>query len=100
MYKIEKFFIALGITSIVLVVAFSIYQATINAMEIKEIKNEIKELIADDLAFKYCFKELGFQIGFEESEKVAAEKADQMYYEEIWKNTKKTAEQFLKKSGN
>lgn len=52
MYKIEKFFIALGITPIVLLVAFSIYQATINAMEIKEIKNEIKELRADNEAFK------------------------------------------------
>lgn len=68
MYKIEKFFIALGITSIVLLVAFSIYQATINAMEIKEIKNEIKELRADDEAFKYCFKELDFVIGFEGTE--------------------------------
>lgn len=68
MYKIEKFFISLGITSIVLLVAFSIYQATINAMEIKEIKNEIKELRADDEAFKFCFKKLGFVIGFEESE--------------------------------
>lgn len=81
MYKIEKFFIAFGITPIVLLVAFSIYQATINAMEIKEIKNEIKELRADDEAFKYCFKELGFKIGFEESEKVAAEKTDQMQEE-------------------
>lgn len=68
MYKIEKFFISLGITSIVLLFAFSIYQATINAMEIKEIKNEIKELRADDEAFKFCFKKLGFVIGFEESE--------------------------------
>lgn len=68
MYKIEKFFISLGITSIVLLVAFSIYQATINVMEIKEIKNEIKELRADDEAFKFCFKKLGFVIGFEESE--------------------------------
>lgn len=65
MYKIEKFFIALGITPIDLLVAFSIYQATINAMEIKEIKNEIKELRADNEAFKYCFKELGFKIGFD-----------------------------------
>ena len=69
MYKIEKFFIALSITPIVLLVAFGIYQATINTMEIKEIKNEIKKLIADDEAFKYCFNELGFKIGFEESEK-------------------------------
>lgn len=68
MYKIEKFFISLGITSIVLLFAFSIYQATINAIEIKEIKNEIKELRADDEAFKFCFKKLGFVIGFEESE--------------------------------
>lgn len=88
MYKIEKFFIALGITPIVLLIAFSIYQATINAMEIKEIKNEIKELRADDEAFKYCFKELGFKIGFEESEKVAAEKADQLYYEEMFSQPK------------
>lgn len=65
MYKIEKFFIELCITPIVLLVAFSIYQTTINAMEIKEIKKEIKELIADDEAFKYCFKELGFKIGFD-----------------------------------
>lgn len=36
MDKIEKFFIALGITPIVLLVAFSIYQTTINAMEIKD----------------------------------------------------------------
>lgn len=70
MNKIEKFLIALGITPIVLLVAFSIYQATINAMEIKEIKNEIKELRADNEAFKYCFKELGFKIGFEESETI------------------------------
>lgn len=89
MYKIEKFFIALGgITPIVLLVAFSIYQATINAMEIKEIKNEIKELRADDEAFKYCFKELGFKIGFEESEQIAAEKAEQMYYEEMFPQPK------------
>lgn len=88
MDKIEKFFIALGITPIVLLVAFSIYQATINAMEIKKIKNEIKELIADDAAFKYCFKELGFKIGFEESEKIAAEKAEQMYYEEMFPQSK------------
>lgn len=67
MDKIEKFLI---FTPIVLLVAFSFYKATINAMEIREIKNEIKELIADDEAFKYCFKELGFKIGFEESETI------------------------------
>ena len=67
MDNIEKFLI---FTPIVLLVAFSFYKATINAMEIREIKNEIKELRADDEAFKYCFKELEFKIGFEESETI------------------------------
>ena len=56
--------------------------------DIRELKKVVKELCSDDEAFKYCFKELGFKIGFEELEKVAAENADQMYYEEMFSQPK------------
>ena len=38
--------------------------------DIRELKKEVKELSSDNEAFKLCFKELGFKIGFEELEKV------------------------------
>ena len=40
---------------------------TINS-DIRKLKNEVKELRSENEAFKFCFKKLGFVIGFEESE--------------------------------
>lgn len=70
MDKITKIFIVLNIAPIILLIAIFIYQTTINTMEIKVIKNEVKELRSENEAFKLCFKELGFKIGFEELEQV------------------------------
>ena len=56
--------------------------------DIRELKKVVKELCSDDEAFKLCFKELGFKIGFEEAEQIAAEKADKMYYEEMFSQPK------------
>ena len=36
--------------------------------DIRKLKNEVKELRSENEAFKFCFKKLGFVIGFEESE--------------------------------
>lgn len=41
--------------------------------DIRELKKEVIELRSENEAFKLCFKELGFKIGFEEIEKVAEE---------------------------
>jgi len=39
--------------------------------DIRDLKKEVKELRSENEAFKLCFKELGFKIGFEEIEKAA-----------------------------
>lgn len=46
-------------------------QLGLHNSDIRELKKEVKELRSENEAFKLCFKELGFKIGFEEIEKVA-----------------------------
>ena len=48
-------------------------QIGLHNSDIRELKKEVKELRSENEAFKICFKELGFKIGFEELEKVVEE---------------------------
>lgn len=43
-------------------------QLVLHNSDIRKLKNEVKELRSENEAFKFCFKKLGFVIGFEESE--------------------------------
>ena len=43
-------------------------QLVLHNSDIRKLKNEVKELLSENEAFKFCFKKLGFVIGFEESE--------------------------------
>lgn len=55
---------------IILGIGIGIFCAVIGLhnSDIRKLKNEVKELRSENEAFKFCFKKLGFVIGFEESE--------------------------------
>lgn len=57
------FFIGLGIFCAVIGLQLGLHDS-----DIRKLKNEVKELRSENEAFKFCFKKLGFVIGFEESE--------------------------------
>ena len=40
-------------------------QLGLHNSDIRELKKEVKELRSENEAFKICFKELGFKIGFD-----------------------------------
>lgn len=66
MTEIERrlyFFIGLGIFCAVIGLQLGLHNS-----DIMKLKNEVKELRSENEAFKFCFKKLGFVIGFEESE--------------------------------
>ena len=87
MDKLYKIILGISI-GVVISCAVIVSQLGLHNSDIKELKKAVKELCSDDEAFKLCFKELGFKIGFEESEQIAAEKADKMYYEEMFPQSK------------
>lgn len=58
--------IGIGISCAVIGLQFGLHNS-----DIRELKNEVKELRSENEAFKFCFKELGFKIGFEQSEQLA-----------------------------
>lgn len=55
---------------IILGIGIGIFFAVIGLQfsDIRKLKNEVKELRSENEAFKFCFKKMGFVIGFEESE--------------------------------
>lgn len=57
------FFIGIGIFCAVIGLQLGLHNS-----DIRKLKNEVKELRSENEAFKFCFKKLGFVIGFEESE--------------------------------
>ena len=85
MNKLNRIILGIGIGISCAVIGL---QLDLHNSDIRELKKEVKELCSDDEAFKLCFKELGFKIGFEESEQIAAEKAEQMYHEEMFSQPK------------
>ncbi len=88
MDKLVRIILGIGIGIFCAVIVIGLQLGLLHNSDIRELKKEVKELCSDDAAFKLCFKELGFKIGFEESEQIAAEKADQMYYEEMFSQPK------------
>lgn len=65
MNKLERKILSIGIGIFCGVIGM---QLVLHNSDIRELKNEVKELRSENEAFKYCFKKLGFVIGFEESE--------------------------------
>ena len=63
MDKLDRIILGIGISCAVIGLQLGLHNS-----DIRELKNEVKELRSENEAFKFCFKKLGFVIGFEESE--------------------------------
>lgn len=65
MDKLDRIILGIGIGIFCAVIGL---QLGLHNSDIRKLKNEVKELRSENEAFKFCFKKLGFVIGFEESE--------------------------------
>lgn len=67
MDKLDRIILGIGIFCAVIGLQLGL-QLGLHNSDIRKLKNEVKELRSENEAFKFCFKKLGFVIGFEESE--------------------------------
>lgn len=67
MDKLDRIILSIGIGIFCAIIGL---QLGLYNSDIRELKKEVKELRSDNEAFKLCFKELGFIIGFEESKQI------------------------------
>lgn len=65
MDKLDRIILGIGIFCAVIGLQLGL---GLHNSDIRKLKNEVKELRSENEAFKFCFKKLGFVIGFEESE--------------------------------
>ncbi len=70
MDKLDRVILGTGIGILCAVIGL---QLGLHNSDIRELKKEVIELRSDNEAFKFCFEELGFKIGFEESKQIEEE---------------------------